>query len=68
MSIFPDMETKKKKGIKNSNRVSAWTCLLCVGRVFVFSKYCHIKTFFTGLEWKRFWPAELSNLTYFGWI
>jgi len=41
----------KKKVIKNSNCVPAWTCVLCVGRVFVFSKYCHIKTFYwTGME------------------
>lgn len=65
MSIFPDMETEKKKkmGIKNSNCVSAWTCLLCVGRVSVFCKYCHIKTLYkTRMETILAGRAEQFNV------
>jgi hypothetical protein len=53
----------KKMSIKNSNCVSAWTCLLCVGRVSVFSKYCHVKTLYrTGEETILAGRAEQFNL------
>jgi hypothetical protein len=76
MSIFPDMKTEKMS-IKNSNCVSAWTCLVCVcgllcvcvcvcvclGRVSVFSMYCHIKTFYkTGMETTLTGRVEEFNL------
>ena len=65
MSIFPDMELKKKLGIKNSNCLSAWTCLVFVGSLSVISKYCNTKLVLHGRETERFRISELNDFTYF---